>query len=157
VSGWSRPVTPPDWIKDVNGWQMFMLKMQLGKILFRYEDLPRMLEAAKPGGVPFLFLWAWWKGGMNNRHPEYDLDDRMGGEELFKKRIQEVRQQGGRVLLYTQGKLVDPATPYYAREGRDIIIRNRWGVEVTESWVDAADGAVPRIGWESGGRLRAAE
>ena len=46
--------------------------------------------------------------------------------------IAEVRQAGGRVLLYTQGRIMDRTTPFYQQIGRRIAAKTYWGDDYEE-------------------------
>lgn len=84
------------------------------------------------GGLDTLFLFGWFRGGHDHGYPEYEADQAMGGEPALRAALQQVRDAGGQAILYTQGRLLDPTTAYYAQIGRKIAARTSWGGEYKE-------------------------
>lgn len=117
---WYKPYDKPDWVKNLSGWQRVILRHQYGEIYFKYEDLFRIWQDCKAAGLDGLLIFGWWKGGMDNRYPVYEADDELGGEDALKKAISDVRADGGRVLLYSNGVLIDSASDYYKTVGRAV-------------------------------------
>lgn len=50
VETWMRPAPKPDWLRHFNGWQRLIFRQQNGEILFRYTDLPTILEEGLKAG-----------------------------------------------------------------------------------------------------------
>jgi len=110
----------PEWVKSMTGWQRIILKHQYGEIFFKYKDLPNIYLDGAKYGIHTLLVFGWWKGGMDNDYPNYEADEDLGGGEALRKAIAEVQRLGGRVLLYSNGKLIDVKTDYYREIGKDI-------------------------------------
>lgn len=146
VDKWYKPASPPDWIQNSNGWQIIIMKHQFGKVYRNYDDILNVYHEAQTGGISELMLWGWWTGGMDNRYPEYVPDEAMGGKDTLEENLREVQKRGGCIILYTQGKLIDPATSFYKDKGKKLAIRNRYGVEIRESYSFADEGSIPLIG-----------
>ena len=61
-----------EWVKDLTGWQRIVLKSQFGEDHYTFKDLPAMFEAGHKHGIDALFLFAWWKEGMDRAYPKYE-------------------------------------------------------------------------------------
>ncbi len=112
--------TPPEWVKEMDGWQRIILKHQYGEIFHRYDELPQMYLNGAKNGIHTLLIFGWWKGRFDNNYPEYEADEALGGAEGLKAAIDEVHRLGGRVLLYTNGNLIDVKTAFYRNLGHKI-------------------------------------
>ncbi len=140
---WMRKAEPPAWIaEDLVGWQIIILKSQYGEIFWRYSDIPGLFAEMKEAGITTFFVWGWHTGGMDNRYPEYELDPLLGGEEEFKRAIEKVKEMGGRVILYTQGRLLDLGTEFYRRIGHHISAKCLWGNEYHEFYPFSHHGTI---------------
>ncbi len=128
---WAAPRVPP-WVLTWPGWLLIILKRQTGEIFWRYADLPELHRDAAAGGIDTVFVFGWHQGGHDHRYPEYDCDPAMGGEQGLVDAIAAVQQAGGRVVLYTQGRIMDRTTPFYQQIGRRIAAKTYWGDDYEE-------------------------
>ncbi len=141
---WSQ--TPrPEWVDRMHGWQRIILKHQYGEIMYRYKDLVDVFEGGKPYGITTLFVFGWFRGGMDNAYPDYSADDALGGEAGLREAIAEVRRRGGRVILYANGHLIDTASDYYHTTGKRVCLKNLQGSEYREAYRFAGDGSSLRV------------
>ena len=134
ADSWFNSSTPPKWIREFNGWQRLIMRHQYGQTFFTYEDLPEMLADGMEAGIDTLLLFGWWKNGMDAGYPEYYADNNQGGFHVQKECIEKVHKNGGRVMLYFNGQLIDKATQYYREEGHRISVKDIRGVEHTETY-----------------------
>jgi len=138
--------TPPDWVKYMTGWQRIIMRHQYGDLFFRYSDLPRIYDAGVPYGLHTLLVFGWWKGCFDNHYPEYEPDPEMGGTEGLRNAICKIHEKGGRVLLYSNGNLIDVKTDYYRREGWHICAKDIDENEYREHYRFSNDGTLLRTG-----------
>lgn len=131
---WRAAPPPPDWIRDLNGWQRIILRHQYGEDHFRYADLPAIRDAGRRAGIDTLFLFGWHAGGHDADYPDYDADPEQGGVAALRERIARFRKNGGRVILYFNGQLIDTAGDYYRDIGRRISAKTAAGAEYTEQY-----------------------
>jgi len=133
---WMPDPTPPEWIRRAPGWAHPALgrKSQSGHITGRYSDYPAMLRDARAIGLNTLIVFGWVKQGFDNRYPEYEPDEVMGGADELRKAVTEVERAGGRMILYTQGQLIDPTTDFYQTTGRGITAKTIWGYDYREQY-----------------------
>lgn len=139
---WYKPGSVPSWINKMTGWQRIILKHQYGEIFFTYADLPRVYQEGMKYGINALLVFGWWKGRFDNNYPEYEADPALGGKEGLRRGIEDVQRLGGRVLLYSNGNLIDIKTKYYAEHGRDICSKDIDGNEYREHYRFSNDGTV---------------
>lgn len=147
---WYREEPCPQWIKNMTGWQRIILKHQYGEIFFKYPDLPKIYQNGRKYGINTLLVFGWWKGCFDNHYPEYEADPALGGADELKKSIEEIHKQGGRVILYTNGNLIDVKTNYYKETGHKICSRDIDGNEYREHYKFGNNGTLLRaFGYKS--------
>jgi hypothetical protein len=77
----------------------------------------------------------WHNGGHDNDYPNYITDPRQGGDAVFKKQVETFQKDGGNVLLYYSGRLIDKASDYYKKgEGKKVAVRDNTGTEVSDAY-----------------------
>lgn len=141
---WFKPAVPPPWMQSLKAWHRLIMKHQYGEDYFRYDDLPQILEDGIDVGIDTLFMFAWHEGGHDNRYPEYVADSAQGGFPNLKKNIEAFQANGGKVLLYSNGRLIDTKTDFYKTVGQKISIKTYWGSEVKDSYRFTGSGTFSR-------------
>jgi len=129
---WWKCPQQPDWVRDMSGWQRTFFKHQYGEELHRYSDIPEIHQAACSGDIDALMLLGWWSGGFDNRYPEYELGPEAAAE--LRSHIDRVHEQDGKVILYTNGRLIDITTDFYRRVGHSISLKDIDGNEYREHY-----------------------
>lgn len=132
--GAATPADRPDWVRDMTGWQRIIMKHQYGEVYFRYQDLPDIYRNGAKYGIHTLLVFGWWQGRFDNGYPVYEPDPALGGEDALREAIAEVRRLGGRVILYSNGNLIDVKSEYYWEVGRRIAARDIDGNEYREHY-----------------------
>lgn len=122
------------WVKDLTGWQRIVMKSQFGENHYAFKDLPAMYEAGHKYGIDTLFLFAWWKEGMDRAYPKYE-EPYPGAWAELKAGVAEVRRRGGRVIIECNCHMVDPSSAFYKEHGKDVMIRTINGDEHRVSFV----------------------
>lgn len=140
ADNWFKPPETAQWIKDFNGWQRLIMRHQYGQTFFRYSDLGNMLADGQAVDIDALFLFGWWNDGMDAGYPDYLADEQQGGMAALKSGIEEVHRQGGKVILYFNGQLIDHDTDFYRQTGRRIAIMNERGDEHIEVYNFSGEG-----------------
>ncbi len=138
---WMQKANAPPWVRRTPGWSTTTLKGQSGRIRSTYADIPGMLKDSKTIGIDFLRVFGWMKQGFDDYYPDYDTDEVMGGNTGLKKALADVKQAGGRSLLYIQGQLIDPATEWYQKGGHRATAKDIWGYEYRETYGGSGSGA----------------
>ncbi len=147
---WYSDVPHVDWIKDMTGWQRIILKHQHGDVHFTYSQLPEIYKHGQQYGINALLVFGWWKGCFDNHYPEYEADPALGGEEELKKAIEEIHALGGKVILYTNGNLIDVKTDYYKEIGHRICSKDIDGNDYREHYRFSNNGTTLRnFGYKS--------
>jgi hypothetical protein len=126
--------SPPKWIKETPGWRLIILKQQDGTIYIPYSELLETHKATEKYGINTLLTFGWFQGGHDRKYPQYEPISSLGGAGAFKENIEKVRQNGGRIILYSQAANIDVSTPEYEEFGKLWSKKNREGVEYRASW-----------------------
>lgn len=127
----------PEWVKTNTGWLLAILKQQNDEVIFSYEDIGTILaDAADERGIDVLGLFGRGIGGHDRFYPDYSSDPKLGGEEAFKKGIAAAKAKGKRVILYTNGQLLDQnETPqFWPDTGSLITVRMQHGAMKTSTF-----------------------
>ncbi len=135
------PALKPESVtKDFNGWYRLIMRHQYGKILFRHDDMPRILKSMKETGIDSLLIFGWWRDGMDAGYPGYEFDESQRGHEALKEHFRTFREAGGKILLYFNGRLMDTSTEFYKTRGKDLAVQGCDGCNIVESYPFAGPG-----------------
>ena len=132
-------------VKNSNGWQRIIMRHQYGKQFFRYDQLPEICKTGLEAGLDTIFMFGWWKEGMDAGYPDYTADDTQGGDEALKKYIKEVQKMGGKVNVYFNGQLIDMDTKFYREKGCKLSVKKASGTEHMEVYPFGGDGTGLRV------------
>lgn len=110
------------------GWHFFFMKQQDGTVYFKYQDLPRMAEAAGSAGLQNMMVFGWYYAGHDNEYPfGYYVNDQWGGQEELLKRIHQCNEKGCAVIPFFNGTLLDISTEGYRKYGKRWPVLGRTG------------------------------
>lgn len=144
VDTWWHQRKVPDWVRLMKGWQRIIFIHQYGEHLFSIDDLNgKVKRLAKEVDLPALMAFGWWKRGMDNGYPDsyFETDDGQGGDAAWKKAIADYQKDGGKFLIYFNGKLIDRTSPFYRTgEGSQACYRDNTGGEYLEQYRFPAHG-----------------
>ena len=135
---WWHQREVPKWVRLMKGWQRVIFTHQYGERFFTFADLNgRMRKAGESVGVESVLAFAWWQSGMDNGYPDsyWMTDPAQGGDVGWTSAIGSFRKNGGRLLLYFNGKLIDEESACYrSGEGQKICYRDNYGAQYTEQY-----------------------
>jgi hypothetical protein len=87
-----------------------------------FENLPVLLQEAKSLGTNVIYLWDYWEGAIGNEGKgDYIPRSDMGGEAAFREGIRRVHEQGGRVITYVEGLIINYCSRIGVKKG------TQWG------------------------------
>ncbi|MEE3466115.1 MAG: DUF6259 domain-containing protein, partial [Candidatus Cryptobacteroides sp.] len=119
-SFFTAPKVDP-WVRHLTGFQRIIMRSQYGEDYYTPKDLPAMYEAGAKYGIHTLFLFAWWKGGMDRDYPYY-REAYPGAFKDLADNIKKVQEMGGRVILECNCHFLDPQVDYYEKFGHEVEI-----------------------------------
>ncbi len=123
----------PDAIRTTLGWQRIIMRSQYGENFYTYDQLPQIFEDGIKAGIDTLFMFGWYKGGHDNDYPNYTVSEDLGGYEVLKQNIAEFKRRGGKVILYSNGQLIDRNSDYYLNgNGKKVSVKDHNGNEQQE-------------------------
>jgi hypothetical protein len=135
---WWRQREVPLWVRKMKGWQRVIFRHQYGETFFRFADLNgRMRQAGESVGVETVLAFGWWRAGMDNGYPDsyWVTDPAQGGDQAWAEAVVNFRKQGGRLMLYFNGKLIDCESEFYRHgEGKAICYHDNTGAGYTEQY-----------------------
>lgn len=140
-----KVVPKADWVKNVTGWQRILFRESYGKQLYTAKDLPHIYEVGKQYGVNSIFIFAWWKDGMDRGYPDY-TEPYPGAYAELRENIKKVQDMGGHVILACNCTFVDPATEYYKLYGEEVALLDINGYESRGHYGYAGRGDF-RVSW----------
>lgn len=138
-----KNMSSPEWIQGIPAVHFSFHISQNRHINNSYDDLLNKFRQNQKMGLNLtLFVFGWVKSGFDNGYPEYDPDPRLGGREKLKEIITAITQDGGKVILYTQGRLIDKQTDYYQQIGQKLCLKNEYGTEYIDEYSFNAEGTI---------------
>ncbi len=139
---WFKLPTIPDSIKNMNGWHRVILRHQYRDNFFSYPELQAKInKAGKECGVDSILMFGWWKEGMDAGYPAYSPDDEKGGDAELKKQIANVQANGGKVLVYFNGQLIDVESKFYkSGVGEKVSVKTPSGFPHIERYMFGGNG-----------------
>jgi hypothetical protein len=145
AESWTSQQQRPDSVTDSQGWQRIIAKSQYGEIFYRFDDLPQIYADGAKAGIDTLFLFGWHQGGHDNDYPNYTVCEKLGGKENFKKNIALFQQAGGKVILYSNGQLIDKNADFYQDLGHRISTKDLKGNEQQQFYAFSGRGVAQRL------------
>jgi len=134
TDSWLTPPTPPEWISRLPGLQDTILREQFGAWNYRYADLPALHEAAAEVGMDTIKITGWHRAGHDNGYPDYDPDPAQGGADALAAAIRQVREAGGRVMLYLQAVQMTANSSWYQQHGEQASLRDPFGNALADTF-----------------------
>ena len=120
ASFFKAPVIDP-WVKNLTGFQRIIMRSQYGLDYYTAKDLPEIYKAGAKYGIHTIFLFAWWKAGMDRDYPYYE-EAYPGAFKDLADNIKKVQEMGGRVILECNCHFLDPQVDYYEKFGKEVQI-----------------------------------
>jgi hypothetical protein len=109
IRSWLTDATPPAWMTECPAWFWSSLKPQRAPRPTRaYRDVATVSRQVNAVVNVPQQVAAWMRNGHDTNFPDFEADEAMGGEEGLAAAIAQVQQDGLRVSLYTNARLVDP-------------------------------------------------
>jgi hypothetical protein len=128
----------PVWIRSekegFHGWVQVMMKKQGAEPEFRYRDLLDVFEKVRRTGIRVLHVAGWCAEGFDMMYPDYYHNPDLGSEAELHEVLSEIRNRGGRVILYTNGRLVDPDSQFYKDGGDSEVVIDEAGEPYIEEY-----------------------
>lgn len=122
------------WVQEMTGWQRIIMRSQYGEDYYKAEDLPAIYEAGAKHGIHTIFLFGWWKEGMDRNYPYYE-EPYPGAFKALGENIHKVQAMGGRIILECNCHFLDPTTDYYREFGDEVKMLDINGNEVRPAFV----------------------
>lgn len=104
-----RPVVGhhrPEWFEKSAGLVAhYDFQYQLGGIVHKFKDIPKIYQDAKAMGMNHLLLSGWNEDGFDFGFPHYTPNHLLGTAEELKQALAEVKADGGHVAFYVNSRL----------------------------------------------------
>ena len=133
----SDPDTPAWMRAPGTAWQGWvgLLSREEGKApAFTYSQWPTLYRRVAEAGLDTLYVYGWPNNGHDTLYPDYEPDPVQGTAQELKQAIREIDAMGGRAMLYTNGRLVDPNSTFGQADRGDALCRDRTGAPYIETY-----------------------
>ncbi|PTX91381.1 DUF6259 domain-containing protein [Opitutus sp. ER46] len=127
------PATIP-WVKQSSGWLLAILRQQNTELIWDYPSIAKLCDVADERGLNIVGLFGWTEGGHDRWYPDYQPDERMGGEQGLKAAITAAHQRQKRIVIYYNGQLIDQGYSYWEPRGRAMTVQEADGSYAFQSW-----------------------
>lgn len=119
-----RPSDPPAWYAELPAWAWVGLRGQHdAQIWHQASELPGLSALVAGCGLDLIQLTAYTEHGHDTLYPDYAPGESMGGEAGLRQAVEEIHRAGRRISIYTNGRVVDPASSLSPTE------RQAWSVK----------------------------
>lgn len=112
------------WTKENAGLMLTILKQQNGSVNWNYKDMDHLCDIAEKLNIKLIGLWGRGVGGHDRLYPNYTPDNLLGGREELKKAIDRAHQRGFKVVVYSNGTIMDASTDFYTYNGIQTLLLN---------------------------------
>ena len=129
-----RIVDVAPWARNCEGYMLNILKQQNGEVMYTYNDIDKLCDIAEKLNFKLIGLWGRGVGGHDRLYPNYMPDNLLGGREEMKKAIERAHERGFKVIVYSNGKIMDTSTDYYYYNGIETIVLNERKRPELEIW-----------------------
>ena len=141
AESWFKFHTLPDPVRNMNGWQRIIMRSQYGENVYPFSAMGTICDEGLAAGIDTLLMFGWHSGGHDNDYPNYTISHALGGREELKKGIAAFHEKGGKVILYSNGQLIDHNSDFYRYgNGKSISTKDLRGNEHLQSWGYAGRG-----------------
>ncbi len=128
----------PEWMTDENegfhGWLATPMKAW-GHITCRFSDLPKIYkESVVAAGLNTLHVYGWCNDGHDTLYPNYYPNPELGTVEELKHACEEIKNIGGHIILYTNGRILDPNSEFFKSGGYKDVCIDENGKPCEEVW-----------------------
>jgi hypothetical protein len=131
------------WLQySFDGWAEVGLHFEGKAPEYHYNDLPDIFRSIQADGIRTLHIYGWSGNGHDTLYPDYDIDPALGSAEDLRRALDKIKAWGGRAMLYTNSRLVDPASRFYRSGGSAFVCRQRDGSPYLENYGTSVSFAV---------------
>jgi hypothetical protein len=103
----------PAWLRETfHGMFNISLKGGENPPVKVYTDIPKYFDHARKIGLDTVHFFSWHEGGMDALYPDYLPSPYLGPPSDLKKSMNWARERGFHSTLYTNARLLDPASQY---------------------------------------------
>lgn len=113
-----------DWAQNAEGYMLTIFKQQNGEVMYNYKDVELLCDIAGKLNFSLVGIWGRGVGGHDRLYPNYMPDNLMGGRGELKKAIERAHQRGFKIIVYSNGTIMDTSTDYYKYNGSETILLN---------------------------------
>ena len=130
-----------DWMRRMTGFQRVLMRSQFGEDYYTAADLPQLYLDGAKYGIKTIFLFSWWKEGMDRAYPKYE-EPYPGAFKELAEAIKKVQELGGRVILECNCHFMDPSGDFYKQYGAECRLLDINGNEYRPAFVYAGWGEI---------------
>lgn len=112
------------WTRDNAGLMLTILKQQNGSVMWNYEDVDKLCDIGEKLNIKLIGLWGWGVGGHDHLYPNYTPDNLLGGRQELEVAIKRAHTRGFKVIVYSNGTIMDASTDFYLHNGIETILLN---------------------------------
>lgn len=125
----------PQWFKESPGLVAhYDFQYQLGGIVHRFGDIPKLMRQAMGMGFNHLLLSGWHEDGFDYGFPHYTPNHLLGTEEDLIRAVREAKDMGGHIAFYVNARLCNTLFEDQHERVQKSAIRNRDGSVRTERY-----------------------
>jgi hypothetical protein len=113
---WFHDAEPPDWFAQCPAWAWVAMRDQhADEPRHTYDDIARLTQRLEAFGRPTAQVAGWMRHGHDADYPDFEPAPDLGGSDRLAGALQTAHEARRRVALYTNARLIDPASRFASR------------------------------------------
>ena len=132
---WFKFRETPEALQNFKGWQRIIMRSQYGENFYPFSKMEELCDDGMKAGIDTLLMFGWHTGGHDNDYPNYVVSPALGDKVGLQKGIEAFHAKGGKVILYSNGQLIDHTSDFYRYgNGKNVSTKDFLGNEHIQRW-----------------------
>jgi hypothetical protein len=121
------------WLRKKSAWFSAILYQPEDRVITDYKGFGQWCRDAQEYGVECCELLGWDKGGIERDYPAYVPEEKLGGKEGFKNLLKEIKNDGGKCLVFVNYNVLDGASDWFRNDLKKYQHQDEFGQ--TPNWM----------------------
>ena len=104
------------WLRKRSAWFTSIVYQPEDRVVADYATYDRWCRDAHDCGIGCFELIGWDKGGLERDYPEYVPEEKLGGQEGFRKLLDSIESRGDKCLVFVNYNVLDCNTDWYKKD-----------------------------------------
>ena len=122
------------WLRKQSAWFTSIIYQPEDRIIADFNQYGEWCRKAQElADIHCFELIGWHRGGIERGYPDYIPEEKLGGQEAFRKLLHDIDARGGKCLAFANYNVMDSASDWYKQELQPLTHQDRFGK--TPNWM----------------------